>query len=390
MKKTLHFYPHAGSGNHGCEAIVRTTAALFGKENRLKVYTFKKAEDTFYGVSGEALEFIPSGFRRYSMMHFKAAICRRVLKDERFYIKAAFPALFNRNFGENDVCISIGGDNYCYNNMVERLNYLDQLLCRAGARHMVLWGCSIEPELFEKPELLNDLARFRWLVARESLTYAAMCKAGFGEKTILAPDPAFLLPPAELPLPPVFQAGNTVGINVSPLVIKRGKTPGIVFENYRELIKDILTETSMNVALIPHVVWQHEDDREPLSKLYKEFAQTGRAVLLQDCGCMELKGYISGCRFFVGARTHAVIAAYSSGVPALAVGYSVKAGGIAADLLGTAQGYVIPAQLMETKKELSFAFKKLMQQEEQVKTMLRSKTENYPERLLAAADQVMR
>lgn len=390
MRKTLHFYPHAGSQNHGCEAIVRTTAKLFEEENSLKLYTYKKEEDAFYGVSGKDLEFIPSGFRKYSLRHFRSAFHSRILKDKLFYIDAAFPALLGRNFGENDICISIGGDNYCYNNMVERLNYLDQLLCEAGARHMVLWGCSIEPELFENPVLIKDLERFCWLVPRESLTYEAMCKAGFGEKTILAPDPAFLLPSAERPLPSGFREYDTVGINVSPLVIKRGKTPGIVYDNYCELIRDILKETSMNVALIPHVVWQHEDDREPLSKLYEEFSETGRVVMIQDCNCMELKGYISRCRFFVGARTHATIAAYSSGVPALAVGYSVKARGIAADLLGTDRGYVIPVQTMETKMELSLAFKNLMQQEEQIKATLLEQIETYPERLFEAAARVMR
>ena len=51
---------------------------------------------------------------------------------------------------------------------------------------------------------------------------------------------------------------------------------------------------------------------------------TGRVLLVGDHNCMELKGFIGRCRFFVGARTHATIAAYSSCVPTLAAGYSVK------------------------------------------------------------------
>ena len=61
------------------------------------------------------------------------------------------------------------------------------------------------------------------------------------------------------------------------------------------------------------------------------YKSTGRVMLVQDCNCEELKGYISRCRFFIGARTHATIAAYSSQVPTLVVGYSVKAKGIAKD-----------------------------------------------------------
>ena len=57
-------------------------------------------------------------------------------------------------------------------------------------------------------------------------------------------------------------------------------------------------------------------------------------MILDEHNCMEMKGFIARCRFFVGARTHATIAAYSSCVPTLVVGYSVKAGGLQRDLLG--------------------------------------------------------
>ena len=49
---------------------------------------------------------------------------------------------------------------------------------------------------------------------------------------------------------------------------------------------------------------------------------------------------------FIGARTHATIAAYSSCVPTLVVGYSIKARGIAKDLFGTDEGYVLPVQAL--------------------------------------------
>ena len=51
--------------------------------------------------------------------------------------------------------------------------------------------------------------------------------------------------------------------------------------------------------------------------------------MIQDDNCMVIKGYISRCELFIGARTHATIAAYSTGVPTLVLGYSVKARGIA-------------------------------------------------------------
>ena len=156
--------------------------------------------------------------------------------------------------------------------------------------------------------------------------------------------------------------------------------PGITMENYRALIRHILDTTQMNVALIPHVVWKNNDDRTVLKRLYEDFKETGRIVLIEDCGCEELKGYIARCRFFIGARTHATIAAYSSLVPTLVVGYSVKARGIAKDLFGTWEDYVLPVQSLRQEGELIEGFEWLKNQEQFVKTRLEKVMPAYLER----------
>ena len=123
----------------------------------------------------------------------------------------------------------------------------------------------------------------------------------------------------------------------------------------------------MQVALIPHVVWSHNDDRKPLSQLYEMFKDTGRVVMIEDHNAEELKGYIARCRFMVVARTHASIAAYSTQVPTLVVGYSVKARGIAKDIFGTEENYVIPVQSLKTDDELVKGFCWLMAHEADIK-----------------------
>ena len=47
MKKIL--YMHGGSGNHGCEATVRTTAELLGGPRGVVLWSQNKAEDVRYG-----------------------------------------------------------------------------------------------------------------------------------------------------------------------------------------------------------------------------------------------------------------------------------------------------------------------------------------------------
>ena len=98
-----------------------------------------------------------------------------------------------------------------------------------------------------------------------------------------------------------------------------------------------------------------------------------RVVTIEDMSVGKLKFIISKCRFFIGARTHAIISAYSSRVPAVALGYSVKAKGIARDLFGTDKGYVIDARALENKEELKNAFVTLTENEEKIRDMLNDK-----------------
>ncbi len=126
----------------------------------------------------------------------------------------------------------------------------------------------------------------------------------------------------------------------------------------------------MNVCLTPHVVCKDNDDRIPLTLIKKAFDKEERVVLIPDGNAEKLKGVISSFRFFVGARTHATIAAYSSCVPTLTAGYSVKARGIAKDLFGQEEGFVVPVQKIKEPDALIKDFKRIYDDEEKIKARL--------------------
>jgi polysaccharide pyruvyl transferase WcaK-like protein len=118
------------------------------------------------------------------------------------------------------------------------------------------------------------------------------------------------------------------------------------------------------------------------------FQQSPRVIQLEDHNAMELKGYISRCRLFIGARTHATIAAYSSCVPTLAVGYSVKAKGIAKDIFGTYENYVVPVQTLAYTDDLITAFEWLKVHEEDIRQHLSIFMPNYIKKAAQAGDIV--
>lgn len=72
-----------------------------------------------------------------------------------------------------------------------------------------------------------------------------------------------------------------------------------------------------------------------LRDLAAQLSETERRRLCWSPAAMnaaQLKYLISQCEVQICCRTHASIAGYSTGVPTLVAGYSIKAQGIAADL----------------------------------------------------------
>lgn len=364
-------YPHGGSGNHGCEAIVRSTVKLIGNDTTL--FTNKMEEDYKAGLQDlceldVAEKLIKSG----SLSHLFAIFRNKVLGRADAFDRIVFQHIVETTKNV-DYMLGIGGDNYCYDTP-EFIYLVNRMVDEEGVKR-ILWGASVEPDAIDE-RMMQDLCGYHKIWARESLTYEALLAKGLTQAFLL-PDPAFVLDRKDLPLPNGFVEGNTVGINVSPMIIGYEKNKGMTLRNYVHLIQHVIDKTDMQVALIPHVVWSHNDDRKPLTQLYDMFKDTGRVVMIDDHNAMELKGYIARCRFMVVARTHASIAAYSTQVPTLVVGYSVKARGIAKDIFGTEDNYVIPVQSLTHEDELMKGFHWLMAHESGIKAHYAAMMPNY-------------
>lgn len=379
----MKLYYHAGSANHGCEAIVRATKKILNK--KLILYTKDMESDLKYKLDNIVnLKVENPKYELTKFERLKAAIYFKIQKNDYMYYKLARKEFFNQ-VKKGDVYLSIGGDNYCYAGK-DILGYYNKIIHKKGGK-TVLWGCSFEPSDMND-NIAKDIAMYDVIFTRETLSYDVLKKVN--KNTFLYPDPAFQLDKIDLPLPEHFIENNTVGINVSPLIMSCESSDGITRENYIQLIDYILNHTDMNIALIPHVVWENNDDRKPLKELYDMFKDTNRVCLIDDHNCMELKGYISRCRFIVGARTHATIAAYSTCVPTLVVGYSVKAKGIAKDIFGTYDNYVLPVQSLKEKDDLVKSFKWLVENENDIKSHLNDFIPGYKEKALEAGNEIRR
>ena len=359
-------YNHGGSGNHGCEAIVRSLAGLLGEQD-LTIYSDAPHEDRKYGLD-KRIDFRSSinPYKKFNL-HFPRAYFDLKFRHNYILMDVLPYRQIIKRLDRNSFVISIGGDVYCYDDYNKYIE-LHKLIRKKHPT--ALLGCSIKEKLLDDKRFRKDMQSYNYISARESLTYNLLKEIGVNNLE-MHPDSAFLLPTEYLPLPKAFQQRNTIGINLSPLVVKKDKR-GVLVDAVVNCINHFLKYTDCSIALIPHVVWTNNDDRTVLSIILKRVNNLDRVSLIPDCNCKQLKGYISQCRFFVGARTHSTIAAYSSCVPTLAIGYSLKAKGIACDLFGTHENYVLPYYKISDANTLIDHLNWLMSMEDKIRYHLRN------------------
>lgn len=256
-------YMHAGSGNHGCEAIVNSLCHMM-KEDTVLV-SYRGNEDEQYTLKDLCEIKQERSFEEHKLAHIAYYAYRMLTKDAESFLRYRYEDIFKRPM--SPLAISIGGDNYCYDSMLSDLRLANLAFTQKGTK-TVLLGCSIEPELLKRGQgaqadrILEDLSHYHLIIARESLTYEALCAAfekrqeesshSNNRKTpdtlnipriVQIPDPAFTLGYVRKKVPDGFWKGNTVGVNVSPLIQKSESVPGITMKCYEELIEWIIEHT---------------------------------------------------------------------------------------------------------------------------------------------------
>lgn len=393
MKKFL-FYHHGGSYNHGCEAIIRGTRNVILRQYKnddihIYVSSEKVKEDRDYFCE-DNIEF-ENANRLFDINYEKIkklnSVYCYIFKSIPFF-KYQFKNTIN-SAKKSNLIMSIGGDNYAYGKSYY-LSAVDRKL-RQYCDKSVLWGCSIDDKYLNPKKHKNkieNLKQFSLIIARESITYNSLVNLGI-KNVKLYPDPAFTLD-YDKNIEVDFKLNNTVGINVSKLILDYDKETKHTLNAYKNLICYILENTNYQVALIPHVVCETTNDIEAQNevlKLIPEFYRD-RIFTIEKGNCEDLKSIISKCRFFIGGRTHATIAAYSTCVPTLVIGYSVKAKGIAKDLFGTYENYVISYKNIDKEDEMIEGFKFLEKNEDSIRKHLEDIMPNYIEQAYKAGEEI--
>ncbi|MCQ2754259.1 MAG: polysaccharide pyruvyl transferase family protein [bacterium] len=278
--------------------------------------------------------------------------------------------------GKNSAMLHVGGDTYCYGNSVQN----NALVYWSKSKKIpaFLWGASIEENCMNDKSTLNSLKSYKRIYVRESLSYEILVKYGFKDVTFKTADPAFILEKSKVQLDDWWNK-KIIGINLSPFAMEENKDDMLVINACVDIIDELLKNTDYNIALIPHV-WKNDTsgDYIPLNILFEKYVNNPRVRLVHgNYNSSQIKYIISKCYAFLATRTHASIAAYSSFVPTLVLGYSIKSKGIATDLFGKWHDYVIPVNKIEDTKDIFNAFFDIILKHDEIKKQLECRIPEY-------------
>lgn len=193
--------------------------------------------------------------------------------------------------------------------------------------------------------------------ARDPISFDVLRRLSPAANARQAIDVAFALPFD--PPPPRGSGAIRVGINVSGLLMSGGYAGtnqyGLGFDYaalMRAVIGDFLGQPGVEVHLVPHVMapgLPRDDDGAAADALKAEFPALHRHPDFASPGAA--KSFIAGLDFLVGARMHATIAAYGSGVPVVPISYSRKFEGLYS---GLDYRWLVNAQGMDTAAARAF------------------------------------
>ncbi|PAS94999.1 MAG: hypothetical protein CGU28_13080 [Candidatus Dactylopiibacterium carminicum] len=351
----VYFAGQDNFGNRGCEALIRANvktirsvfpeASFLVPSRRIDLDSRQWPEAAALGVQFVDPEPFPGLIRWWGR-------ARRALPSlagivPRYRVSAATRALI----GQSDVLIMTGGDIISLDYGLESLHYwagLCEAAMQAG-KPAVLWAASVGPfsaHPATERQMRAFLARFALITVRETASFDYLQQLGLRNVQQVT-DPAFALDAEAVPaaLEGCFAGARPVlGFNISPLILKfrsSDEARAALEQEVAAFLSDVVEADGMDVLLIPHVdPLDGGEDNSDWAYMRRirallEPAQQSRVQLLpRGLNAAQLKGVIRRCTYFMGARTHATVAALSQGVPTTSIAYSVKAKGINQDLFG--------------------------------------------------------
>ncbi|MBO4598435.1 MAG: polysaccharide pyruvyl transferase family protein [Bacteroidaceae bacterium] len=344
MKKIILYNAPIDNGNRGCVALSITAMAIIDDIFRssgedynlyLAVNRVRKNGVCQYCAEGlQALNYTQCQSIQLNAKTLAKYILKRGSTDVDLYRNADFII----DIGQGDSFADIYGK--------QRFELIDGVhrTARLFGKPYCLLPQTIGPFNDEKirSQAVKSIEKATLVMARDKQSLDYVNKIAPNQKNVREYiDVAFFMPYKKMEFSKDF---IHVGLNVSALLWNGGYTQDNQFGlkgDYQRLVRSLidyfLAMPNVMLHLIAHVVSAErhiENDYAVNYDLWMEYERNPRLVLAPlALTPIDVKGYIAGLDFFMGARMHATIGAFSSGVPVVPMAYSRKFNGLFVDTL---------------------------------------------------------
>ena len=357
--------------NGGCEAITKGTIEILKQSLGDNVVI----TDAFFDYSGkykrnDELQIWPVRYpRRWTLswcyLNLLLKFCPSLVGN--FLYKS-----HRKEIEKSDVVLSLGGDNYSLDYGVP-VRFIE--MGRYVKKHhsaFVIWGASIGPFVsgskFEKLISNHFNTDIDLIFAREEETVKYLASIGVNKNVSLFADPAFMMQPEECSNKIGFELPEKyICINFSDLMAVY-VTDGNIEEWLKicaETIDSLAKESSLPMVFIPHV----KSDYEFMQRIYPLLKNKDSVLLAnKNLNASEMKWIISKSACNIACRTHSTIASFSTSVPTISLGYSIKSKGLNLQMYGHEDYLVYKKNI--TAKRIIDVYKTIMNQDEEIRHSL--------------------
>lgn len=407
-----YIFALAGNGsysNRGCEAITRGTAYLlrqkFGNCSFISNYfPSQGSRDIQQEIDPNVLHRPFPRLKPYSLPWIQEQIMRKVFHQP--YNVAQVSQVFRQTLQEVDGVLMLGGDNFTLDNSNPKVHFKLNRLALEHKLPVVIWGATVG-SFTHNPKFeqwaAKELRQVSLICARETETQKYLASIGVTDNVILAADPAFYLQPSICKLPSEIEeilAEGCIGLNLSPFMHRFLRLSSFEENSLNawtqvavEVIHHLVRYSSCPLLLIPHVTSEtgniETDDYLFLRKIAQIIEEPERVFVLgPDLNAEQTKWVISQVRVFAGARTHSTLAAISSGVPTVCIGYSMKAKGITKDVYGHLEWLIKGQDLVKDPAIFYNRLMSLCTQEDELRAHLVQVNSIFQQRARDAVDRL--
>ncbi len=329
------FMGNGSPENEGCEAITKGTIEILNKTFTNYLYI-----DAYFNYKNKIQSSDENNYvqpvdypKRWSLKWLILQVCLYLSN------RLTGSLLFHNHkdiIDKASAVLSLGGDNYSLDYGIPRRFIAMGKYVKRFNTKFVIWGASIGPfekgSKFEKKIIQHFNQDVDLILVREEISKQYLDSIGVRNKVFVVPDPAFMMNPEdcshkqELP-------SKYICINFSDLMAKyvTNGNLDLWIDMCAQIIDTLYESISEEMVFIPHV----ESDYDLCKKIMIRCKHKDIVTLIdKHLNAAEMKWIISQSLCNIACRTHSTIASFSTGVPTLSLGYSIKSKGLNLQMYG--------------------------------------------------------